>query len=142
MDLNIRSQTMQAENQSWLGSAHGTQNGDGVTLDGATLGAVFATGVVPSGLLVAKITANGRWGPYDITTPAADGRQLATNLGLLLCTVQLFSLAMGDLGTTFHNVNGSIIWHGEVIKANLPVQSGIGYPDAAAIAALPLIKFA
>ena len=50
MSLSIKKTTYgAAENQEWLGSAHGTQEMDSITLDAALCVAKFATGLMPSG---------------------------------------------------------------------------------------------
>lgn len=134
MDLTLRTEAFQSENQSWLGSAHGTEEADSITLDGATLGAVFASGVVPSGVVLGKITATGLYGPY--ASGAGDGRQ--TPVGHLLTTVELFIALRGDAAGVFHNVGGALFWHGEVIIANLPANSGY---TGAVLTALPLVRY-
>jgi hypothetical protein len=52
------------DDQSWLGSSHGTDTAESVMLDGATCLARFPDGVVPSGTCLGKITATGKYGPY------------------------------------------------------------------------------
>lgn len=71
MNLAIRTETKQApEAHSWLGSAHGTSEADSITLDGSAFVGIFTDGVVPSGVVIAKITSSGLWAPYaplDVT---------------------------------------------------------------------------
>lgn len=63
--LNIRNETfVAAENHEWLGSAHGTQECESITLDGAVFKAAFADGVVPSGVVVAKNVAGTKYVPF------------------------------------------------------------------------------
>lgn len=54
----------------------------GGTLDPATVEAVDGVKYLPSGTPLGKITASGKWGPYD--SAAEDGRQ--TMVGLLFNT--------------------------------------------------------
>lgn len=106
-----------AEDQSWLGSAHGTQSGESVTLDGSELLTVFTDGVVPSGVVLAKITASGLYAQYD--DAETDGTEDA--VGFLFTTVDVTSAGL-DVGAT-------ILTHCKVREANLPTNHGL---DAAA----------
>lgn len=65
------------DDRRWLRDHTGFAGTLGLTLDGSLFSASrFPDGVVPSGTVLAKVTASGLWGPYD---PAAtDGRQTAT----------------------------------------------------------------
>lgn len=137
MDLTVYTETGADDDLTWLGSAHGTQETNSVTLAGALFTGLFADGHIPSGVAIAKITAagatQGMYGPYDDT--ASDGRQ--TFAGYLYTHVNVNQRQ----GTAFvtHNVGGALYWHGEVIAANLPLQSGAGSIDAAGKADNPLI---
>lgn len=51
------------DDQSWLGSAHGTNECDTITLDGPACLDAFPDGVIPSGTVLGKITATGKYGP-------------------------------------------------------------------------------
>jgi hypothetical protein len=66
MDLNLRTETFQTDDQSWLGSAHGTDAPRSITLDTSafTSGTHYPNGFFPSGLPLGKITATGKYGPY------------------------------------------------------------------------------
>lgn len=55
------------DDQSWLGSAHGTNECDTITLDGAACLDAFPDGVIPSGVVLGKITATGKYGPASTT---------------------------------------------------------------------------
>lgn len=126
MNLSTTTETWGNEDLSWLGSAHGLEMADSVTLDRATMNAAWLTdGVVPAGVILGRITASGRYGPYD--NAAVDGRAVAA--GLLISPVMT-----GAAG----NPVGAIISHGQVITAKLPATSG---HDAAAEADLPLVEF-
>lgn len=104
------------EDHSWLGSSHGTDSTDSITLDKDTCVAVFTSGVMPSGVAVGKILSGGdagKYGPYSAA--ATDGRQIAA--GALYTTV--------DFGTT--NVvdkGGALLKHGQIISAKLPTDHG------------------
>jgi hypothetical protein len=66
MDLTLRTESFQTENHSWLGSAHGTDATQSITLDTSafTANTHYPNGYFPSGLPLGKITATGRYGPY------------------------------------------------------------------------------
>jgi hypothetical protein len=66
MDLSQRTETFGQDDQSWLGSAHGTEMARSITLDTSafTSGTHYPNGYFPSGLAVGKITASGKYGPY------------------------------------------------------------------------------
>lgn len=129
--LSIATATFKpGENQSWLGSAHGTMSGDSITLDGDSFLATFTDGVVPSGVVVAKVTATGKYRQYNDAN--SDGTQVAA--GHLLTTVDLH----GTTSAVVEDVTAALYWHGEVISANLPTNHGL---DAAAKVDLPQVRY-
>lgn len=71
MDLAQTTESWVSDDQSWLGSAHGTNEGDTVTLDPTTFDLVtkFPNGFIPSGVVIAKITSGGNTGMYGPYTP-------------------------------------------------------------------------
>lgn len=98
-----------AREAAFLASEHHAAKRVGVTLDASV---VTADGsgdkVVKAGTLVAKITANGKYGPY--ATGAADGRQtLDESSGYLWETVNLRN---GD-------VIAGLLLHGSVLAARV-----------------------
>jgi hypothetical protein len=123
MDLNVRSQSFVSEDQSWLGSRHGTNAADPITLDGVLMATVAdADGVVKSGICIAKVTASAP--------------------GFLFTVAQLRDPMKGDASTVTNNVAAALLWHGEVVQAKLPIQgAGDGFVDNAAKALMPLIRF-
>lgn len=124
--LNIRSEDfLPAENQEWLGSAHGTQEMESCTLDGAAFIAAFPDGVVPSGVVVAKNVAGTKVVPY--ATAAGDSTGVA--VGHLFTT----TLVSATSDTT-----GSLYWHGRVRKSKLPTGHRL---DAAAEVDLKQIRY-
>lgn len=135
MQLGVVSeQYLATEDHSWLGSRHGTEVPNGVTLDAATLSAVFTDGRVPSGVVLNKITATGLYGLADAITPAADGRQtFGQDTCVLWMTANL--QAGGRFGQAFVNTGAAVIWHGELVLAKLPRQSGAGSLVAANLTA-------
>jgi hypothetical protein len=118
MDLSLRTETFQQEDQRWLGSEHGTNMGRSITLDVSmfTSGTHYPNGYFPSGLPVALITGTGQGGVIGLYGPyldaATDGRSVLA--GFLLCTVDAPTASTTD-------VQGALFEHGRVIEANLPI---------------------
>jgi hypothetical protein len=112
MDLSIRSETFDADDQTWLGSAHGTSSARSITLDTSafTEGTHYPDGFFMSGLPLGKITASGKYAPYN--GAAADGTE--TLAGFLLTPVKAPAATTTD-------VVGALLMHGFVVEANLPV---------------------
>lgn len=125
MDLTPTSTSYGSDSKAWLGSEHGTTTCESITLDAALTLAVFADGQVPSGVVLGKVTATGRYAPYD--DAAVDGTEVAR--GHLFDTVEV---------ATDHNAGGALFWHGQVIEAKLPTDHGL---DAAAKTDLTHINY-
>jgi hypothetical protein len=130
LDLSITEESIGSEDQSWLGSAHGTDTGRTVTLDTSLIPAeVYRTGWLPSGLPLGRVTATGLYGPY---TPGADaessdGRERFA--GVLLASIR-GPKAPGN------PIAGALLEHGRVLTNRLPVP----IPDpSAAQADLPTL---
>lgn len=121
----------QVENRSWLLSPHGTDPGTtpSVTLDVSAFVAAthYPNGFIPSGTVLGKVTANGRYGPYDDT--ATDGRQTAA--GLLFATVKV-----PNPSDTTIDVGAAMLVHGFIDISKLPFGC-----DADAQTDLKLIHF-
>lgn len=118
------------EDQRWLGSAHGTNEADPITLDGDSFLTTFPTGVVPSGVVLGKVTATGLYRQY--IDGNSDGTEVAR--GHLFTTVDLGGTTAAVVG----NVGAALYWHGEVVEASLPTGHGL---NAAAKADLPQIRY-
>lgn len=112
MDLTMKSETFGQDNQSWLGSAHGTDMARTITLDTSafTAGTHYPTGHFPSGLPLGKITATGKYGPYN--NALADGTE--TLAGFLLTAVKAPAVNTID-------PQGALHIHGVVVETNLPI---------------------
>jgi hypothetical protein len=124
MDLTPRTTTYQTSRQDWLGSAHGTDATESVTLNLAlfTAGTHFPNGYLASGEPLGKVTASGLYGPY--VDGASDGTQ--TCVGVLYTDVQIKS------GVTTGNFGAAILTHGRVINSKLPrVIDAAGIVDIA-----------
>lgn len=129
MDISVRAgQTYLNENQSWIGKTLALRDADSITLDRSAfdLTTAFPNGFIPSGVVLARITATGLYGPY--ADAGAGG--LADAAGFLVAAVAMDrdSLATSDVGA-------ALMWHGEVIIANLPANSGLTAAAQADLAA-------
>lgn len=125
MDLTPTTTSYGSDSKEWLGSAHATDTAEAITLDPALMLAVFVDGDVPSGVVLGKVTATGRYGPYD--DAAVDGREVAK--GHLFDGVKVVAT---------HNIGAALLWHGQVVEAKLPADHGL---DAAAKADLSHIHY-
>lgn len=95
---------------SWLGSAHGTDATQSITLDVTAFAKAtyWPKGRIRSGCPLGVITASGLYGPYN--ADGVDGTE--TLAGFLYTDVRVFD---GD-----ETVTGAIFLHGQVKPANLP----------------------
>lgn len=119
-DISVKTTVYQADKRSWLWGPHGTGPGDnpGIPIDLSTFSpsAHYPNGFIPSGIVLGKITASGRYGPFDAT--ATDGRQTAVG--------HLFSSITVPTSTSSTPVGGALFVHGFVDPTKLPIASGAG----------------
>lgn len=96
------------DDQSWLGSAHGTDATRSITLDTSafTKATHYPNGYFPSGLAIAPIGSTGKYGPASSS---------ATDFGFLFAAV-----AAPPDGSDF-DVVAALLDHGRVIVARLPI---------------------
>jgi hypothetical protein len=114
MDLSVRTDSVGTDDQSWLGSRHGTNNARTVTLAKAAFNSAthYPQGFLRSGTPLAKYTSGGNTGLYGPYTPGAtDGSQ--TFVGHLLAPQSVTS------GTG--NIVGALMDHGRIVEARLPI---------------------
>lgn len=96
MNLSPQRETFGQDDQSWLGSAHGTSSADSVTLDLSTFSAAahYPNGYLRSGTPIAKITASTKYGPYSGNASVTVTTNSTT---ALVATTGTFSVAdVGD----------------------------------------------
>ena len=107
MDIAIKRASFGQDDQSWLGSAHGTNAAQGITLDVSTFTKAdhYPGGFLKSGLPLQKL-GNGKYGLWATTKPLA---------GFLFTAVS----APADPATP---VGAALLEHGRVIAAKLPVS--------------------
>lgn len=103
MQFNNKREGWSVDNQAWLGSAHGTENAQTVTIDGSFI-AEF-DGIIPSGTPLTEV-GDGKYAPV---TSSADF------LAGFLLTPQSVE---GD-----NDVIAPMIWHGRIKADNLPASA-------------------
>lgn len=98
------------DDPSWLGSAHGTDSTETVTLDVSkfTKNTHYPNGFIPSGTKLGKVTTTGLYGPYD--NAANDGRE----------TLVGFLVAPREVVSDTQKIAAGLLVHGKVVEANLP----------------------
>lgn len=139
-DISVTTTAFQVEKRGWLQGPHGTEPGTtpGITLDVSafTPATHYPNGYIPSGTVLAQLTAGGKYVPYvDAGTGGAGVAK-----GLLFSSVKVPNPA-----DTTKDVGGALLVHGFVDAARLPIANGAtggGFLDANARAELPLIHFA
>lgn len=142
-DIGVKTKSFAGnEDRRWLGTRLGTDQCRSVTLSPALFLAAHFTdkGAIPSGTLLAKVTATGLYGPYD--NAAIDGRTLAT--GLLFNTTPVGSTGDGSDFATAAAVGVPMFWGPGIVKeAFLPLFAGtvLGEVDAGARTDLPMIRW-
>ncbi|MEO3976309.1 head decoration protein [Streptomyces sp. CAU 1734] len=112
MELSIKTDTFGTDDQSWLGSAHGTDSTETVVLDTSlfTPATHYPSGFFKSGIALGQITTGGKFGPYD--NAAADGREKLVGF--------LFSAVAAPAVNTL-DPSGAMLTHGKVRESRLPV---------------------
>jgi hypothetical protein len=113
MILAQTTESFGSDDQSWLGSAHGTDATETISLDTSlfTAGTHYPDGYFKSGIPLGEITATpGKYGPYD--NAATDGRQ--TLVGFLFAAVKAPSVNTID-------PSAAMLTHGKVRASRLPV---------------------
>ncbi|UUX60167.1 head decoration protein [Glutamicibacter halophytocola] len=113
MDLSIKRSSVGNENQSWLGSAHGTNAAQSITLDASTFTKAthYPDGYLKSGLPLMDL-GNGKYGLH--TGPGATPEETPDLAGFLFTTTR----APQDPATP---IGAALFEHGRVKVANLPV---------------------
>jgi hypothetical protein len=114
MNLGQITETFSQDKRDWLQGDHGTDIAVGVTLDVSkfTAGTHYPDGYIKSGIPLGKITAGGKFGPYD--DAASDGRQ--TLVGFLFTGVEVVTRR----GATLPSAVGSMLVHCAVKESKLP----------------------
>lgn len=106
MDLTLKSESFGNDNRDWLGSAHGAQSAQTITLDVSTFTAAthYPDGWLKSGLPLQDL-GNGKFGLWLTTTTLA---------GFLFTPVRVPA-------STATPVGAALFEHGRVKAAKLPV---------------------
>ena len=132
-DISVSAATVRrAPGRPWLAGPHGTDLPIHVVYDFTTFThANFTTkGEIPNGTVLGKITASGKYGPYD--PGATDGRQAAAAVAFNDNTIPVNTAAV---------VTDAALVHCGVRVASLPIKTGPGSLDANARTALKSVVF-
>ncbi|MFB8071137.1 head decoration protein [Streptomyces californicus] len=115
MNLGLVTESFSQDRRDWLQGAHGTDIVLSASLDVSkfTANTHYPDGYIKSGLFLGKITATGKYGPYDDT--ATDGRQ--TCVGVLHTGVEVVT----KRGQTLTSAVGSMLVHCAIKESKLPV---------------------
>lgn len=138
--FGMESVAYQSPDRRWLADDHGTEIMPGVPLDLTLFDSTqhYANGYIADGILLGKVTASGKYGPYIST--ASDGRQ--TVAGIMFNDVAVYATGTATLRT---NVTVPLFLHGFVNEAFLPYTSSNaalgGFLDSGARTALKNIIF-
>lgn len=117
MDLETRTEEFTSEDRRWMATRHGVDDTEGVTLDGDLFPTGdYPEGRVPSGLILARVSATGLYGPYDPAQDPAmgDGRHVPTG--------HLFTSLRVAAG---RRASGAQLRRGSVIAINVPAQTPV-----------------
>ena len=134
------------EDRTWLKTRKGFDTCRSVTLDVSTFLAahISAKGAIPSGTILGKITATGKYGPYD--DAASDGRQTAA--GFLFNTTEVGGRGPYGSGSdavlaSAADVGAPMLWEGVIDESRLPAFAGtvLGEIDANARTDLKFVRF-
>jgi len=106
--LGMRSESVGAGDQSWLGSRHGTETPKSATLDPTAWTGKTTNGVIKSGEPFGILTATGLAVPY-----ASGGSGGAEKISGFVLTDTSVTAGAGNV--TFPGV-----WHGRIILSKLP----------------------
>lgn len=133
-DISVETRAFAPDDRQWLlFEASGVQQPVSTTaaaLDFAlfTAGTHYPNGYIPSGMLLGRVTATGRLGPYS--GGAADGRETAAGF--------LYNATRVPANTSTRVAAAIVDCFAVVDVTKLPPNNGL---DAGARAELPLIKF-
>lgn len=125
IDLSVRTSTLAGSDPSWLASAHGTLNNRTVTLDLSKFdfASVFTSKMIPSGVVLGKISASGLYGPYD--DGLSTGVEVATGFLFTDVDVADFITAAGSTTLTGKTCIAPMQITGIINVAKLPTGHGL-----------------
>lgn len=123
--LPVRTVTYAGSDPSWLASAHGTLNNRSVTLDLSKFDFAtdFTSGMIPSGVVLGKISASGLYGPYD--DALSTGVEVATGFLFSDVDVRAHIAAAGSTTLTGLKALAPMMITGIILVAKLPTNHGL-----------------
>jgi hypothetical protein len=115
VSLNITTEAWGVDDKSWLKHQFGFDTARSCTLNASLFTADhLLDGIIPSGIVLGRVTASGLYGPYD--NAASDGRQVA--VGFLLNGARVRRDA--DETGTITRIAGQFLWQCIVNESKLP----------------------
>ena len=124
IDLGSRKITWAGSDMSWIGSEEGTRSNVSVTINLALFdfATVFTSLVIPSGVVLGKVTSSGLYGPYN--DALSNGQEVAK--GHLFTDVDVKEIVEVTHSTTLTgSVLAAMLIRGVVIEAKLPTNHGL-----------------
>lgn len=111
MDIAPVTTSYALDDLSWLASQHGVEAAESITLlkSAFTSGTHYPDGFLKSGIPLGKITASGKYGPYN--DAASDGTEVL--VGFLYGGV--------DASSTSANLGGAMLTHCKIRESRLPI---------------------
>lgn len=131
LDIALTSESFAGEDRSWLKSRKGIGTARPITLDFSLFvsGTHYPNGYLPSGLVLARLTATGRYGYYSDAGTAGAGTDVAH--GFLLTSVTVPTSGTGRSAA-------AMLFEGIVDTTELPSGHGL---TTAARADLTMVRF-
>jgi hypothetical protein len=128
MDISVKTDTYLNEDRSWLGSQHGTEATETVTLDVSafTANLHFPNGFIPSGMPLGKITASGKYGPYGASPSEVQTLTVDGNAGTYKITFDGEQTAAIAFNATAAAVQAALEALSNVNPGDVVVTGGVG----------------
>lgn len=124
IDLSTHKKTWAGSDMRWIGSEEGTRSNVTVTLNLALFdfASVFTSLVIPSGVVLGKVTSSGLYGPYN--NALTNGQEVAK--GHLFTDVDVMELVEIAHSTSLTgSVAAPMFIRGVVIESKLPTNHGL-----------------
>lgn len=125
IDSTVRTRTFLGSDPSWLASSTGTLANRTVTLDLSKFdfASTFTSKMLPSGIVLAKITASSLYGPYN--DGLSNGQEVAT--GFLFTDVDVSDMVFdaGSTTLTGKKQTAPMMIRGIIRVASLPTGHGL-----------------
>lgn len=121
----VRTKTYAGSDHSWLASQHGTTRNRPIVLDLSKFdfASTFTSKMIPSGVILGKVTSGGLYGPYN--DGLSNGQEVARGILFSDVDVSDYITDAGSTTLTGLKADGALLIVGIVVEANLPTGNGI-----------------